>query len=316
MKEISLASIRLATLKTVFLGLCIAILMTLGFTGGSWYLIAISIPGAIVLLQLAWFASARIFYFFWNKNLPVYFCSFFLGFLLLVFSISAGVILSSIAMLNLYKIPLASLGAFYLIFTYGSIPLAVLALLHSWFLTREFGGLRQETVKHFFFLAFAILATFLSLWFVYYYLNRAIPEKVVIPYEFEGEFVILFDQPVGEKEQIVDGTKIYKIPFNGVLITQAKESEGLDPSRTFLTNNARDELVPVGKSDKQVENLVYDGYLDSFANNCSLRYSSYYFGSSPKLFQKSYVKNQKIVKYLKAIGYVCRNGRLYLAGDK
>ena len=85
MEEISQTSIRFATLKTVLVGLCLALLMTIGFTGGSWYLIALSTPGVLVLLPLAWFASGTIFYFFGIRSYLYTFVLFFSEFVYLFF---------------------------------------------------------------------------------------------------------------------------------------------------------------------------------------------------------------------------------------
>ena len=62
---------------------------------------------------------------------------------------------------------------------------------------------------------------FLSIWF-----RTASPELYLIPDDFRGEFVVYFDEPCGSTP-IYDGkSRIFRVPSNGVLITQASESHG------------------------------------------------------------------------------------------
>jgi hypothetical protein len=50
--------------------------------------------------------------------------------------------------------------------------------------------------------------------------SRAKPELYLVPENFKGEIIVLFDQPDGESMKYLDGKRIYNIPQSGVLFTQ------------------------------------------------------------------------------------------------
>lgn len=79
-----------------------------------------------------------------------------------------------------------------------------------------------------------IIAIFFSL---FYLLSpKAEPETVLIPKNFRGQFEIIFNKPCGETLPYENGRRIYKIPDNGILITNSKETFGIINRKFYLVN--------------------------------------------------------------------------------
>ena len=57
-------------------------------------------------------------------------------------------------------------------------------------------------------------------------IQRADPEKHLIPKGFAGPVIIIYDQKDGNPEKYNDGFRIYEIPENGILRTQFKHPSG------------------------------------------------------------------------------------------
>lgn len=305
--------IKSQTLKIIGIGGIIALLMSLFLAGeGVWYLIVWASPGILALSIYSWFFSAKIYQFFHNQKISYYFSSFFLGVVLLILAIFSGALFLSIIRLRIFDFPLYFIGSLYFISIYGAIPLTILAAIHARWLEKESQNQESSSiVRHFSISLFSIIGILFIAQFLYIYVNRAVPEKVILPRDFSGEFIIIFDQIAGQKEQKMDGHKIYQIPYNGVLITQAKPSEGFHPSRQFWTYSVKDTPVEVGYTQFSISHLEYDAYLSDYGVDCQVRYQSFYFGNTERVFKKSYQRGQKIRNYLKAHGYICKGERLY-----
>jgi hypothetical protein len=65
--------------------------------------------------------------------------------------------------------------------------------------------------------------------FCYFYIDyqRAEPETFLIPKGFKGKVMVVFEKNNREKLKLEGNRRIYKIPDNGILVTQSKATTGL-----------------------------------------------------------------------------------------
>jgi hypothetical protein len=57
--------------------------------------------------------------------------------------------------------------------------------------------------------------------------RKAEKEKFLIPKDYRGRVVVFFDQKKGFKKEYIDKARIYRIPANGILLTQFSENPGI-----------------------------------------------------------------------------------------
>jgi hypothetical protein len=79
----------------------------------------------------------------------------------------------------------------------------------------------------------------------YLLLPRAEPETFLIPQNFRGQFEVIFNEPCGQTILYENDRRIYKIPENGVLITDAKPTFGVINRKFYLVdeNNNQTRLL-------------------------------------------------------------------------
>lgn len=87
--------------------------------------------------------------------------------------------------------------------------------------------------------------------FAFIMLRTASPEIILIPFDYRGEFVILYGQPCGEALPNENGARVYRVPTSGVLITRAEENRGYINRRFFLTGDSGSRIeIPAFKWQK------------------------------------------------------------------
>jgi len=69
-----------------------------------------------------------------------------------------------------------------------------------------------------------------------YQLGKAEPETFLIPHNLRGEVVVFYDEPCGREPERENGSRIYKISNEGVLITQFKENRGSLDHKFYLVD--------------------------------------------------------------------------------
>ena len=78
-------------------------------------------------------------------------------------------------------------------------------------------------------------------------LNSACRQKIdeiyLIPRGFTGNFAVVFDVERCEKDVLENGTRVYRIPDDGILITQASYNKTLHDEKYFFVDG--DERVPI-----------------------------------------------------------------------
>jgi hypothetical protein len=63
------------------------------------------------------------------------------------------------------------------------------------------------------------------------------PETYLIPNGYKGKVNIIFNQKNGEKPVYESGRRIYKIPLNGILLTQFNDEHGLVNHKYFYVDS-------------------------------------------------------------------------------
>lgn len=75
-----------------------------------------------------------------------------------------------------------------------------------------------------------------SFFIFYLMLPKAEPEIFLIPQNFRGQFEIVFVEPCGKSLTYEKGYRLYQIPNDGVLITNAKRSLGVIDRKFYLVD--------------------------------------------------------------------------------
>ncbi len=63
-------------------------------------------------------------------------------------------------------------------------------------------------------------------------------EIYILPNHYQGAVFILFNQKDGEPEKLLDGTRVYEIPSNGVLRTKFSPNKGWHKLNKYYYSNA------------------------------------------------------------------------------
>lgn len=98
------------------------------------------------------------------------------------------------------------------------------------------------------------------------------PELFLIPDNYEGVVIVLFNQSNGEEEKYIDNRRLYDIPKNGILATKfPKTTHGkLDQKFYYKDNNGnkKTEIQPYssGTTDER-RNYIMNGVYGNFTNN-------------------------------------------------
>ncbi|KUM53295.1 DUF6843 domain-containing protein [Rheinheimera sp. EpRS3] len=107
-------------------------------------------------------------------------------------------------------------------------------------------------------------------------------EHYILPANYVGAFYVIFDQASGEPLQYQHDARQYQIPANGVLLTQAKISEGAiaaDKLR-FFRQNAPEQLTEI--TSRWLTSIdTEQAYQDN---------TTYIFGGGPGVYSSSELK--------------------------
>ncbi len=90
------------------------------------------------------------------------------------------------------------------------------------------------------------MALFSILLFLSSCINQAEPEIHLIPKDYKGPVIIIFDDKKGSPEKYENGSRVYEIPQDGVLRTQFKKQQGsIAPGKLkyyYYDKNERQEI--------------------------------------------------------------------------
>lgn len=101
----------------------------------------------------------------------------------------------------------------------------------------------KENIKTKLLLTIAPISIILAAFFIFYLLlPRAEPETFLIPQNFRGQFEIIFNESCGQTISYARGRRIYQIPHNGILVTNAKETFGVVDRKFYLIDDNGNEI--------------------------------------------------------------------------
>jgi hypothetical protein len=108
---------------------------------------------------------------------------------------------------------------------------------------------------------FKLLTTGLPLGFVTYsfYNSFATPERYLIPEDYRGSVMVIFNQKNGQKKEYEGRRRLYKIPSTGVLFTQFEDEQGWIDQDYYLVsiNGQRTKLSVLDVRDFKEESTTF-----------------------------------------------------------
>ncbi|MDP2714797.1 hypothetical protein [Rheinheimera sp.] len=126
-------------------------------------------------------------------------------------------------------------------------------------------------------------------------------EHYILPANYVGAFYVIFDQASGEPLQYQHDARRYQIPANGVLLTQAKMSEGAiaaDKLRFFrrdtpeqLTEITARWLTSIDTEQAYQDNNTYifgggPGVYSSSELKCNIHFRGFHIGTKSQILDK------------------------------
>lgn len=119
--------------------------------------------------------------------------------------------------------------------------------------------------------------------------RRKINEIYLIPRGFSGNIAVVFDIKQGEKAILENGSRVYRIPEDGILVTQASYNEILHDEKYFFADGG--ERVPIpGTFFADAEELRRIGLND---DDIFVRFSGAKGGNGGPSYSLHYVGNRK-----------------------
>ena len=98
--------------------------------------------------------------------------------------------------------------------------------------------------------------------------KHAEPEIFLIPDNYTGAIVIVFDQDNGEKRLYKDKKRLYEIPETGVLYTKFSRPEGTLKQEFYYKNDLSNKIESILLEKETSPNLSY--VLDEYGGQSSL----------------------------------------------
>lgn len=140
--------------------------------------------------------------------------------------------------------------------------------------------------------------------------QQAEPETYLIPSDFTGKVNILFNKVTGEAEEYDGKRRVYKIPLDGILVTQFKKNDGtidreyysVDKTgkRTrlgvFMLNHSKSDTAEYIVGDKNKKGIFGDGISGQYGNtndSKSVQYQEFIVSSYNQL-DSFYTKEYRI----------------------
>lgn len=98
------------------------------------------------------------------------------------------------------------------------------------------------------------------------------PELFLVPDNYQGVVIVLFNQPNGEHEKYIDGRRLFDIPQNGILATRFSRTTHGKLNQVYYykdkNGNRKTEIQPYffGQVD-EAKNYVMNGVYGNFTND-------------------------------------------------
>lgn len=118
-------------------------------------------------------------------------------------------------------------------------------------------------------------------------------EIIIVPKNYEGYIVIIYDQKNGIEKQYIGRSRLYNIPSDGVLLTQFSNNPGWSALPKFYIDSmsGNNEIPFVENFENIPENRIcaFGGASGSvnkdLAGNRIVRYKHYYVGNKNQIRQ-------------------------------
>lgn len=98
-----------------------------------------------------------------------------------------------------------------------------------------------------------------------YNFAKASPEIFLIPKNYQGEIIVIFNQENGIPVKYLNNKRIYEIPNNGILFTKFTWNSGFNNRNFFYLNNGEmikidqlnsNYLYKIGEADSNIINII------------------------------------------------------------
>lgn len=144
-------------------------------------------------------------------------------------------------------------------------------------------------------------------------------ESYILPENYVGAFYVIFEQPTGDAPIKMDSARLFHIPDNGVLLTQAAISEGVitaDKLRFFQKNGANQltEITARWHTSIDPEQAYQDtttyifgggpGIYSSSGFKCDIHFRGFHIGTKSQILDQvnhfdieSFIKDNKLGCY-------------------
>lgn len=120
-------------------------------------------------------------------------------------------------------------------------------------------------------------------------INSAEPEMHLLPKNFQGYVIIVFDDQNGQDEKYEDGFRVYEIPSNGVLKTKFKSQHGWianDKLKYYYDSNGLRENVSYIEFEKDTkDSMTTYVHRKELSENC-VRYLVSPLSKSEKYYEE------------------------------
>lgn len=150
--------------------------------------------------------------------------------------------------------------------------------------------------------------------------GRAVPEIHLIPGAYAGQVTIAFRAANGEPISDEGGARLYKIPENGILLTQAAPNLGSSPARNFFTLAKDGERVPItriwastvadspeNRATTAVE-IFYPrrGRVQAGRLPCDVEFDQYFIGTRAQLLARNELNDRRRLSEFLEKNFACR----------
>jgi hypothetical protein len=150
--------------------------------------------------------------------------------------------------------------------------------------------------------------------------GRADPEIHLIPAGYAGEVTIVFRAANGEPILNEGGARLYQVPANGILLTQAAPNVGLSPAWKFFFVAKDGERLPIpriwaspvrdtpqNRADPAVE-IFYGrhGRLQAGSLPCDVEFDQYFVGTTAQVLSRTPANDSRRLSEFLGKNFVCR----------
>lgn len=128
---------------------------------------------------------------------------------------------------------------------------------------------------------------------LFYSCNGGDKEVIIVPKNYRGYIVIIYNQKSGEKIKYEDRKRIYEIPSTGILKTQFEANYGLREFTEYYFDKIGDSSkIPSYANFKTIPSNIVVGFIGASGNankdyegKKTVEYSLYYIGTKDEIIK-------------------------------